>query len=499
VNWIGRPVVLAVLLLPSLVLAQEAVPPAPAGEASPPAPEVPSSAGAVGPSAAEIAAAALRQQLDEVDQRSRVVERKLELIEEAAAAAKAATPVVSAGERGFNFKSADGLFAVKVRGLVHADAREYLDDAKLGLSDTFLIRRARPLLEATFADLADFRLMPDFGGGTAVVQDAYVDLRPAPWFKLRAGKYKPPLGLERLQSAAAIVFPERALPTLLVPNRDVGFMIHGLFGPGVFSYELGVFNGVVDGGSGDADNNHAKDFVGRLFAQPFKGDPYSLLANFGIGIAASVGNQRGVPATFSGTMRTANSTPLLPAFRSAGSVAGSTFFSYASNEAIVDGTPIAKGQRRRLAPQGYFYYGPFGIFGEYVQSTQAVRRGAQAGTFTHRAWQAAAFAVVGGKPLFEGTVVTTPFDPAKATWGALELGLRYNELRIDEDVFTIGFANASASASRARALGAVLNWHWNKNLKLVVAYEHTAFKGGLDKANDRKSENVLFQRVQAAF
>jgi hypothetical protein len=43
----------------------------------------------------------------DIDQRARIAERKLEILEESAAAAKAATPVVAAGERGFNWSSAD--------------------------------------------------------------------------------------------------------------------------------------------------------------------------------------------------------------------------------------------------------------------------------------------------------------------------------------------------------------------------------------------------------
>ena len=69
--------------------------------------------------------------------------------------------------------------------------------------------------------------MSDFGGGTAVVQDAYVDARFSKVFNLRAGKQKPPLGQERLLSATDILFIERALPTALVPNRDVGVQVYG--------------------------------------------------------------------------------------------------------------------------------------------------------------------------------------------------------------------------------------------------------------------------------
>ena len=38
----------------------------------------------------------------------------------------------------------------------------------------------RPVLEATAFKLFDFKLMPDFAGGTTVLQDAYADLKFVP-------------------------------------------------------------------------------------------------------------------------------------------------------------------------------------------------------------------------------------------------------------------------------------------------------------------------------
>ena len=388
---------------------------------------------------------------------------------------------------------------MKIRGLLHADGRQHLNDHDLWLRDSFLIRRARPLLEATFFDVADFRLMPDFGGGTAVVQDAYTDVRPAPWLKLRAGKFKPPVGLERLQSAAAIVFPERGFPTSLAPNRDLGFMLHGVLGPSVFNYELGVFNGVVDGGSGDIDNNHAKDFAARLFVQPFKGNPYSVFSNFGFGVAGSTGWQRGTAAVFqttgTTTRRTAAPVPVLPSYRSAGQ---QTFFSYRLVEDVPDGAVIGYGRRTRFSPQGYFYVGPFGLLAEYIQSTQAVQIADSGTDLTHRAWQVASYYVLGGKPLFEGTTVTTPFDPKKGTWGAFELGVRYNALTLDDDAFPT-YADPARSAKSAQGISAVANWHWSRNIKLSLSFERTTFEAGAAAGADRKAENSLFQRIQAAF
>lgn len=159
---------------------------------------------------------------------------------------------------------------------------------------------------------------------------------------------------------------------------------------------------------------------------------------------------------------------------------------------------IGYGRRTRLSPQGYFYAGPFGLLAEYIQSTQAMQLGASATDLTHRAWQVASYLVFGGKPVFEGTVVTTPFDPRKGTWGALELGLRYNALTFDEDTFPT-FADPARAVRQAQGIGAVANWHWSRNIKLSLSFERTAFEGGAPAGADRKAETSLFQRLQAAF
>src|SRR5262245_24392986 len=198
---------------------------------------------------------ALRKQVEELDQKMRILERKDELEKEVVAAkARSATPV-SAGATGFALRSADTNFVLRLRGYVQADARFYADDHSAGTAnDTFLLRRVRPILEGTVFEKYDFRLMLDFGSGVtasagndAYVQDAYVNARFLPWFQLQGGKFKEPVGLERLQSGANLLFVERGLPTQLAPNRDVGFQVQGDFGgmPGgsFFSYAIGAFNG----------------------------------------------------------------------------------------------------------------------------------------------------------------------------------------------------------------------------------------------------------------
>ena len=423
----------------------------------------------------------LEEKVEELEQKIRIIERKDELEkEQAAEKAKTATNVTS-GRDGFSFRSADGAYQLKLRGYVQFDGRFFQDDEERPASDTFILRRVRPIFEGTVFKIFDFRIMPDFGGGTTVLQDAYLDARFSPKIKVRAGKFKPPVGLERLQSGTDILFVERALPTNLVPNRDLGVQLFGDLARGNVTWAAGVFNGVPDGGSGDLDSNDGKDYAARLFFQPFLADngPWKGL---GFGVAASTGDQEG---TLTSTGLAGYRTP-----------AQQTFFSYRS-DGTAAGTVIADGERFRVSPQGHLYKGPFGLLTEYAISRQEVRRADVAEELENTSFQVAASWVFGGEPSFRAVSPKKPFDREARTWGAFEIKARYSTLEIDEDTFPV-FANLASSAESAEAWAIGLNWYLNRNLRVYLDYERTEFEGGAS-SGDREDENILFSRFQIAF
>lgn len=200
----------------------------------------------------------------------------------------------SASGEGFVLSSESGDFRLQLRGYAHFDGRFYPGDEAGAATDSFLVRRVRPILSGTVGKYFDFNLTPDFGGGAAVIQDAYVELRASPRVRVRVGKQKSPVGLERLQSATALAFVERSYPSALLPVRDVGVQVTGDLVGGVVHYAGGVFDGAPDGGNADADLQDSKDLAGRLFLSPWKrgGGP---LKDLGFGVAGTVGDQTGPP------------------------------------------------------------------------------------------------------------------------------------------------------------------------------------------------------------
>lgn len=468
------------LVLVSVTVAGAA---APAKAQQPIEPAVPAAVNLSTEEALLLRIAELERQLVTLDQRLRILDRQQEIRREDEAERTRSAPVVSAGGDGFQFRSADGAFALRLRGLVQSDGRFFGSDEADIAADTFVMRRVRPIVEGTVFRKFDVRLMPDFGNGRVVLQDAHLDLRFSPRVNVRAGKFKSPFGLERLASAGDLTFVERALPTSVAPNRDVGIMAYGELLARRVSYSAGAFNGVVDGSSTDADDWDGKDVVVRVFAHPFRTSSDDRLRGLGVGVATSQGTQRGTAAV-----------PALAAYRTSGQ---QVFFRYLSDGTLA-GTTIADGTRERISAQGYYYAGPLGLLAEQVLSRQEIRRGAVAATADVHARQlAASWVLTGELASYRGVTPRTPFDPGNDAWGAFELTARYHELRVGDELFP-AFASRTSSAARAQGATVGLNWYLNRNVKIVFDYEESHFRGGT-LSGDRPPARELFSRLQFAF
>ena len=421
------------------------------------------------------------QYMGDLEQQVKLLERRVEVKEEAEAA-KGPSPIVGAGPDGFFLSSADKKWVLKLRGYYQADARFYPGDGEDGSTDTFLFRRVRPIFEGTLAEWIDFRVMPDFAGSNLVLQNVWANLRPfGPLAQLQVGKFKAPFGLERLQSATALVFAERSLPTNLAPNRDIGVQLWGDWKSGLLTYQLAATNGVTDGSSADQDTNDAKDLTARVFAKPFRDTTIEALQGLGVGFAVNWGHENGTPANY----------------RTAGQ---QTFFSWASGTSLEE-------DRLRLSPQLTYYWGPFGLMGEYIVSQNTVGRSRSVEDDVDiQSWQlTASWVLTGENASYNGIVPREPFSPSGGGLGAFEVAARFGQLFVPDEVFDKGFANPTTSARTASDAGVGLNWYLNRWLKVAVDYDRTWFDGGArgsaigNPIADRETEHFFVTRLQFAY
>ncbi len=431
------------------------------------------------------------QRIERLERELRELKKDARRIEVADEERSKLRPLAGYDNRGFFIQTQDGNNRLYAGGYVHFDGRYFTNSGDTGNS-TFLLRRARIDLRGKLFKYFDFKFMTDFAGGQSVIQDAWISANYFPWLRLQAGKYKAPVGLERLQSGNALMFIERALPTNLVPNRDLGFMLWGQPLYGALEYQLGIFDGVADGASlnNDIDVNDDKTFAGRFFLLPFKDRPIAFLRGFGVGLSGTYGRQGG-----------STSSPQTPQYRSDGQ---QTFFRYVtSSPATAAGTAIARGDQWRISPQGYWYWGPAGFLWEFVQSNNDIRLGNVSDTITADAWQTQlSYVLTGEKNGFRGIKPAKAFDPWKLRdgyWGAFEIAARYAQLEVERDAYTLGFANPNSAARKAKAWAVGINWYAAKQVRLMLDYNSTEFTGGAPNGGDRPDEELLMSRVQFVF
>jgi phosphate-selective porin OprO/OprP len=383
-------------------------------------------------------------------------------------------PIAAGFRDGFYLESADGDYQLVLGMVAQTDGRFALGDPT-PIVDTFTIKKIRPTFSGRIAKYFDFKVMPDFGNGTTLVQDAYIDIRFSSKFRVRSGKNKTPVGYELLISDSNLLFPERTLASSLVPNRDIGIQVQGDLAGGTLSYAAGVFNGVPDGTSSttELDTNNSKDLAGRVVMQPFTSSttPASPLHGLGFHIGGSTGRQIGA----------------LPSFRTS---VGETYFSYAA-------TASANGVRNRVSPAVFYYYKSFGGFAEYMRSAEPVSHGTAVTDVANHAWEATGSVLVTGETATDRVVrPANNFDPINGHWGALQLLARYTGLTVDRSVLAAGLAAVGASL-QARSFTIAANWYPNPYIKFYTTFERTTFDN--NAAGGRPPEDVILFRTQLAF
>jgi phosphate-selective porin OprO and OprP len=416
------------------------------------------------------------------------------------------------GPDGYTLATRDGANVVHLRANLSVDGRYFSDSGTSAAADTWLIRRLRPTLEGTLEGSFDFRFMPDFAQGKTVIQDAWADLRVRPWLIVQFGKFKAPVGLERLQLEQFARFIELSLPSDLLPYRDLGLAVGGSLDAGVFAYNVAIVDGTPDGGSSDAnpvpDQNSTGKFTveGRVFSQPLLKGHSAWVRGLGVGLAMTEVCATGIAAPSTAGVP-AGTIPLLPTYKTPGQQVMFTYRGDTSTGASFNNATFAHGLERRLVPQFFYYYRSFGLLGEYVTEDQRVARHLTAAslrtaTLNQTAWQIqGAWFLTGEQERYDTARPRRNFDSRQGGPGAWELIARYHEISFDRHAFDGGpdsFASLQSSVTRARAVGAGVNWYLNLNVKVQLDYEVTRFQGGGVNGN-RPAERVLLSQFAVIF
>lgn len=160
--------------------------------------------------------------------------------------------------------------------------------------DSFSVPRARVGVSGAITPKITWYLQGDFANITndgRVLRDAYLQFTATPQFAVRYGQLVAPFSLERLTSYTKLEVIDRSvIGTAMSPSRDVGLMVFNVVPwRGWITYAAAIINGT---GQNRADDNNAKDVVGRVVTKVPRLEHLALGVNAQAGAQAAGDRQR---------------------------------------------------------------------------------------------------------------------------------------------------------------------------------------------------------------
>jgi phosphate-selective porin len=420
-------------------------------------------------------------------------------LEKPAEKKEAAAAAPTAGWNGDHFFIKAGDFQIMPNGYFQSDYRAYKGDGSP--NNTFVIRRARFGFLGSYGKYYDYSVLLDAAASNGLsLRDLYLNIKPAPFFRVQVGQFKMPFAQEEMLAVTNTDFVERSLASLLYPAastayRSPGGMVWGELGGGVMQYWASAFNG-----KGILVNNttNQPEVLARVRFYPWRKKNNSTLQGFAFGGAIGHGRARGL----------SNETSFVPTLPDG----AYTFFPCCF--------PI-NGATERYNGEFAWVHGPWAIRGEYDQLLQD-RHGVgslQTGGigFTNlpgiRARAGYVYATYlltreakpeNAPPKVKHPVLGPgPEAPGGFGWGAWELAFRYDKIEAKEpgvsvpNQFTPTAVPTFANHTDAFTFGT--NWYLNNWIKYQANL-------GIDRLGQPSTTGVLpqnyyvfLQRLQFRF
>jgi phosphate-selective porin OprO/OprP len=473
------------------------------------------------------------------------------------------TPVVKEKDGAFTLESANGRNSIQLTGRIHLDYRQnsldtYLTDFNdrdtATAADAFELRRARLGVKGKFAKDFKYEIVGNLPG-TATVDVAYIDYAKYDAVQLRLGKFKQPFNLEEQTSSNNIDFMERSYVNQLAPGKKIGAMAFGEPKPG-FTYAASVY------AMNDTEQDSKADkpsYAGRAtlnFAQ-FMGNKDMVLH---VGLAGQDNEFNITPTNSSGSGGLTTQGTFL-SYRTPGRGLANIFRAQIGGQ-VMPGTAgdysglgdqsnaTSQIKSRALGLEGILAYNNFKLQGEFAKADFRANTGTGATTgrtatetynLDTQAFYAEALWLVTGEKYanaykggaFSSIKPTNDFDPDNGKWGAWELGLKYEEYKVDDMVAgTLGsistvtgtraqgtlscttggtrIMTSSAPSqingceSKSKTYTAGIKWILNPNARVLANYSRTNFDNkwehfDLDDTKFMDHEDLVMVRTQFAF
>ena len=352
-------------------------------------------------------------------------------------------PVVTLDAKGFNVKSQDGRFGIKIGARLHVQASGNYGDLPDGVdaTDGTELRRARLELKGKFYEDWKWSTELDFADNEVAIKDFWLAYEGLPWASVSVGHQKQPYSLSIEMSSNDIPFIERSIDAFLL-ERFVDRAI------GVRTQHSGEHWFAAAGVYGESVDPNKDDDEGWGLASRFIYTPI-LSERRVLHLGGRVAYRE--PSPGKDDLRIKDET------------------THHSNLAIVDTGDLANVDSATLVgPEFAVAVGPFSLFGEYNKAFIDRSRGSDydfdswhvAGTWTMTGEsRAAAYKMSSGE--FKRLTGDTNFSLANRTWGAWELAGRLAGIHLNDGSFKGGDEMVWTTG---------LNWYLNPSVRLMFEW-----------------------------
>ena len=381
---------------------------------------------------------------------------------------------VTLDQKGFNVRSADDSYAIKIGGRLHAQGSTHLNEGDLDPTDGTELRRARIEMSGTIKEDWRWAAEADFANNGTRILDWWLSYRGLDDVALTVGHQKQPYSLSLEMSSNDIAYVERSIDNaLVVPfvDRAIGLRMdtHGnnwFFAGGLFGESVGpTDDDAPDGAEGWGA-------VGRFIYAPVITD--ESIVHLGVRAAHR-----------------------LPADNRQGEVRIRTETTNMSNLFITNTGRIENLDSTTLyGPEFGLSFGPFTILGEYNVAQFEREVGS---TLEFSSWHVGANWLFGAAPYAKSYRIDAgewkrpvPLQDfslhSGGGWGALELAARYASIDLNDADVVGGTQDAVTGA---------VNWYINNNVRLMFDWTHIVDTDGSNEVRrEAQGMDILQTRAQ---
>ena len=394
---------------------------------------------------------------------------------EAEAKAKEKEARATLDQKGFNVRSADDGYAIKIGGRLHAQGAMHLNDDNFSTvdpTDGTELRRARMEMSGKIAHDWRWAAEADFANNGTRILDFWLSYRGWDNVAITAGHQKQPYSLSLEMSSNDIAYVERSIDNaLVVPfvDRAIGVRVdtHGdnwFFAGGLFGESVGPTDET------DPDGNEGWGAAGRFIYAPVITD--NSVVHLGVRGAHRL------PADNRQTVRIRDETHNF------------------SNLRIVDTGNIRNVDSTTLfGPEIGLSFGPFTLLGEYNVAQFDREVGS---TLEFSSWHVGVNWLFGAAPYakaykidsgeFKRPVPLRDFSVDGGGWGALELAARYASIDLNDGNVIGGTEDTATFAA---------NWYINNNVRLMFDWTHVLETDGSNVVREEaEGLNIIQTRAQ---